>query len=101
MTIKKITYYELLKVREVERGTGYSKGLEIDEKTIKKSTNIESLIELLEQKYQGDKKEWVLIPKHLIKEIPYRYEEYDFVIVKSELDENEMIEGIDYVGAQK
>ena len=96
MTKDKIKYYELLKVKQVERGTGYSKGLEADEKVIKKSTNIESLIDILESKYEG-KKGWVLIPRHLLSLDNYRYEKDDYIIVKSELAENEMIEGINYV----
>ena len=105
MTIK---YYELLKVKEIETGSGYSKGPTVDEKTVKKSTNLEKLIEELEDKYQGEE-EWIIIPKYLISELvveahgscmmgtPYRYQKDDYVIVKSELKDEDMIEGVDYL----
>lgn len=115
---KKIKYYELLECKKAERGFGYSKHSTTVEKTIKKSTNIYSLIEELEKKYKGqkdedgrDKTEWAVIPKCIIYRLldelkkdkvfwsdsPFEYEKNDYIIVKSEMEENEMIEGVDYV----
>lgn len=100
-TKKMIKYYELLACKKVERGSGYSKGLTIAERTIKKSTNIEDLIKILEEKYDGEQ-EWILMPKYLMKvsylegNNPFRYEKEDFVIVKQELKDDEMIEGVRY-----
>ena len=57
---------------------------------------------MLEEKYDG-KQEWILIPKYLMKvsylenNVPFRYEKEDFVIVKQELKDDEMIEGVNYV----
>lgn len=94
-------YYELLKEKEVETGSGYGKYLTNRETTIKKSMNLENLIELLESKYKGDKKEWILLPKHLLKENPFNYEEEDYCIVKTKLEESEIIEGIEYKETDK
>lgn len=91
-----IKYFELLKVKEIETGFGYAKGLEAIETVVKKSMDLKSLIEILESKYPEGEKEWILIPRHLIKNNPFRYNEEDYIIVKSELKDSEMIEGIDY-----
>lgn len=90
-----IKYYKLLKVKTVERGTGYSKGLEIEEKVVKKSIHIEKLIKELEKAYP-ENTSWILIPKHLIKDNPFEYEKIDYCIVKTDLIEEEEIEGIEY-----